>query len=209
MAAPRLSIDYFTHPLGNTPGQHPPTTPSWRRRRSARSATRRCSSERISTPSPMPARGRSRARSSTGPVDGTLVGNPLMYVRQIVVPANSWLTKPMSGEYAIVVSAGAHTVSMTYQRVSNNCSTYPGNGVLTVEPIPFRSNLGTYGDAGSTAEAAMSPCSTRRPATSLSSSPTESRPTSPAGTGPAARGFISARPSSLGADESDPGPSAR
>jgi hypothetical protein len=145
-AAPRMSIAYFAHPLGNTPGAQP-----------AHNA--------VVASTPVRALGHEAllmrvnfytityAGSGTYPcetlyrfrIDGTVVGNPLMYHREIVVPANTWLTKPLSGEYAIVVPPGDHTVSLVYQRITNSCSMYPGNGVLVVQPIPFRWDLGTYG----------------------------------------------------------------
>lgn len=143
---PRMSISYFAHPLGNTPGQQP-----------AHNA--------VVSSTPVEAIGSEAlliratfytityAGSGTYPcevlyrfrIDNTIVGNPLMYHREIVVPANTWLTKPMVGEYAIVVPKGEYTVSLIYQRVTSSCSMYPGNGQLVVQPIPFRWDQGTYG----------------------------------------------------------------
>jgi hypothetical protein len=143
---PRMSIAYFAHPLGNTPGQQP-------------------AHNSVVASTPVEAIGSEAllmratfytityAGSGTYPcevlyrfrIDNTIVGNPLMYHREIVVPANTWLTKPMVGEYAIVVPKGEYTVSLVYQRVTNACSMYPGNGQLVVQPIPFRWDQGTYG----------------------------------------------------------------
>jgi hypothetical protein len=145
-AAPRLSIAYFAHPLGNTPGQQPPnnavvaSTPVRAIGHEALLIRANFYTITYAGTGTFPCEVLYRFR-----VDGTLVGNPLMYHREIVVPANTWLTQPMTGEYAIVVPKGDHTVSLTYQRVTNSCSMYPGNGVLVVEPIPFRWDQGTYG----------------------------------------------------------------
>ena len=153
---PRMSIAYFAHPLGNTPGQQPAhnavvaSTPV--EAIGAEALLMRATFYTITY-----------AGSGTFPcevlyrfrIDQTIVGNPLMYHREIVVPANTWLTKPMVGEYAIVVPKGEYTVSLIYQRVTNSCSMYPGNGQLVVQPIPFRWDQGTYGFGFAAGEGGM------------------------------------------------------
>jgi len=145
-AAPRFAIAYLAHPLGNTPGQQPANNALV-----ASTPIRAIGYEAIliranfytivyAGSGTFPCEVRYRFR-----IDGVVVGDPVMYVRDVVAPPSTWLTRPMTGEYAIVVGPGDHTVSMIYQRVTSTCSSYPGNGTLVVEPIPFRWDLGTFG----------------------------------------------------------------
>lgn len=78
-------------------------------------------------------------------VNGSIVGAAQMYDRFNAAPPNTWETRVISGEYLTVLAAGTYTVSLTYQRVTNSCSTYPGAGYLIVETIPFKGNGDAWG----------------------------------------------------------------
>jgi hypothetical protein len=142
----RMSITYFSTPLGSTPGAQPANNAVV-----ATTPVRTIGHEILLITAHFFAF--TYAGSGTYPcevvyrfrVNGVLVGSAAMYDRSIVVPANTWTTTTISGQYAITVSPGDHTVSMTYQRITNGCSSYPGSGTLVVQNVPFSWNMQTVG----------------------------------------------------------------
>lgn len=140
-AGPRAGVAYFSFPIGNTNGQSPPgnsqvatlpiRTTGWE----ALLITASFSTVTYSAGT-YPCEVVYRFR-----INNEIVGDPMMFDRFNVPPPNTWETRSVSGQYMYVVPAGDHAVSMTYQNVTSSCSTYPANGTLVVQVIPFAWNL--------------------------------------------------------------------
>jgi hypothetical protein len=167
------AVDGFATPLGNTPGAQP-----------VNGAV--VASTTISTPGIQALYLQASfftftyAGSGTFPceiayrfkVDGILVGAAQMYDRFNAAPPNTWETRTISGQTLVIVEAGTTTVTLIYQRVTNACSSYPGNGMLIVETIPFTASGNAW--AGAAAEPGDEPVGQRgTPTTQSNGDPIE------------------------------------